>query len=93
MDQSGESPLTQQSAVSEADSLYSSQNREFSAPGTAGENSSMAVGDKSPVHVISEPGNLHSVNLAGQTTAPVSCCTRALTTPSWTSLSLSRPST
>ena len=68
MDQSGESPLTQQSAVSEADSLYSSQNRGFSAPGTAGENSSMAVGDNSPGRVTSEPSNLHSVNPAGQTT-------------------------
>ena len=54
MDLSGESPLAQQSAVSEAYSLYSSQNREFSAPGTAGENLSMAAGDKSPSHVTSD---------------------------------------
>ena len=68
MDHSGESPLAQQGAVSEADSLYSSQNREFLAPGTVGENSSMVAGDKSPCHVTSEHGKLHLVNPAGQTT-------------------------
>ena len=57
MDQSGESPLAQQSAVFEADSLYSFQNQEFSAPGTGGGNSSMAIDDKSPGRVTSEPSN------------------------------------
>ena len=61
MDQSGQSPLAQHSAISEADSPYSSLNREFSSPGTAGKNLSKATGDKSPGHVTSEPGNLHLV--------------------------------
>ena len=68
MDQSGESPLAQQGAVSEADSPYSDQNQEFSVPGDVGDKSSTAFGDKSPGHVTREPGNLHKVNLAGQTT-------------------------
>ena len=59
MDQSGESPLAQQGAVSEADSPYSDQNQEFSVPGDVGEKSSTAFGDKSPGHVTREPGNLH----------------------------------
>ena len=63
MDKLSESPLAQQSAVWEAVSPHSPQNREFSAPSTAGDNSSMAVG-----HVTSAPGNLHSVNPAGQST-------------------------
>ena len=67
MDQSGESPLAQQSASSEADTPYSSLNQEFLAPDTMGEKSSMAVGDKSPGHVTSESGNSHPVNLAGPT--------------------------
>ena len=43
---------------------------EFSAPGTTGENLSMAAGDtgKSPGHVTSAPGNWHSVNPAGRST-------------------------
>ena len=65
MHQLSESPLAQQSAVSEAVSPHTSQNREFSAPGNMCENSSMAAGDKSPSHVTSVPGNLHSLNPAG----------------------------
>ena len=38
------------------------------APGTAGENSSKAAGDKSPGHVTSDSGNLHLANPAGQST-------------------------
>ena len=62
-----ETPLAEQSAVSEAVSPHSPQN--FSAPGTAGENSSMAASDtcNSPEHVTSS-GNLHSVNPTGQST-------------------------
>ena len=68
MDQLSQSPIAQQAAFSGADSPHSSQNREFSASGTAGENSSMAASDKSPSHVTSDAGNLHSVNPAGQGT-------------------------
>ena len=66
------SPLAQQSAVSEADSLHSSQNRENSAPGTAGENLSMAAGEISPCHLTSDSGNLQAGLSAG-------CGTRART--------------
>ena len=59
------SPLAKQSAVSEADSPHSSQNRENSAPSTAGENMSMAAGEILPGHVINLAGDLHSADQAG----------------------------
>ena len=65
MDRLCQSPLAQQSAVSEANSPHSSQNGEFSAPGTAGENSSVAAGELSPGHMTSDIGSLHSANPAG----------------------------
>ena len=64
MDFVDNSPLAQQSAVSEADSPHSSQNRENLAPGTAGGNLSMAAGEISPGHVTSDSGNLHSPDRA-----------------------------
>ena len=58
-------PLTQQSAVSEANSPHSSQNRENSAPGTACETLSMAAGELSPGHVTSVSGDLQSADQMG----------------------------
>ena len=65
MDFVPKSPLTQQSAVSEADSPHSSQNLENSAPGTAGETLSMATAELSPGLVTSDSRDLHSVDQAG----------------------------
>ena len=59
------SPLAQQSAVLEADSPHSSQNRENSAPSTMGENMSMAAGEISPGHLTNVAGDLHSADQAG----------------------------
>ena len=59
------SPLAQQSAVLEADSLHSSQNRKNSAPSTTGENLSMAAGEMLPGHMTSVSGGLHSAVQAG----------------------------
>ena len=65
MDFLPKSPLAQQSAVSEADSPHASQNRENSAPGTAGKTLSMAAGDLSSGHVTTVSGDLHSADQAG----------------------------
>ena len=59
------SPLAKQSAVLEADSPHSSQNRENSAPSTVCENMSMAAGEISPVHMTNVAGDLHSADQAG----------------------------
>ena len=64
MDFIDRSPLAQQSAVLEADSPHSSQNRENSAPSTAGENMSMAADGFSPGHVTGVSGDLHSADQA-----------------------------
>ena len=58
MDLVNNSPLAQQSAVLEADSLHSLQNRENSVPSTTGENSSMAAGEISPGQLTGAPGDL-----------------------------------
>ena len=68
MDFVHQSPLAQQSAVSEADSPHSSQNQEISAPSTAEEKLSMAAGELSPGHMTSDPGDLHLANPADLST-------------------------
>ena len=57
--------LAQQSAVLEADSPHSSQNRENSAPSTACENMSVAAAELLPGHVTDVSGGLHSADQAG----------------------------
>ena len=52
------SPLAQQSAVLEAGSPHSLQNRENSTPSTAGKNSAMADGEFSPGQLTDAPGDL-----------------------------------
>ena len=79
MDFVSQSHLAQQSAVSEANSPHSSQNRANSAPGTAGENLSMAAGKLSLGHVTTLVTCIRRTKRAFlQAAAP--CGTRALST-------------